>query len=113
MATIKNRLHQSKITNNCPECYNADGLEFIFSQEVNDNFFMVQPKDALIVSLHCDTCNTDIYPVSYTDDIELVYDYQRKLAEGKKQKFSLKTWAYIFIAFDVLIVGGIIYYTLQ
>lgn len=113
MATIKNILHQSKITNNCPECYNADGLEFIFSQEVNENLFMVQPKDVLIESLHCHTCHTDIYPVSWTDDIERVYNYHRKLAEGKKQSFSLKTWAYAFIAIDVLIVCGIVYYALR
>jgi len=113
MATIKNQLHQAQVINNCPECYNAEGLEFTFSQIVNENIFFSQPQPLLEETLLCKTCKNDIYPVSWTDDIERVHAYHEKIAMSKKQGFKLKTPAYVFIAVDVLLLCAILYYTLK
>lgn len=113
MATTKNQLHQAQVMNNCPECYNAEGLEFTFFQTIHENLFFSKPEHRLEETLHCHTCENTIYPVSWTDDIERVHTYHEKIALENKQHFSLKPAAYVFIALDVLLLCGILFYFLK
>ncbi len=103
-------LHTAKVNNNCPECYSTDGLEFIFSQEEVENKLYSKAKREVIETLHCQTCHQDIFPVNWTEDIELVYDYNLKLAKPKSSGIKLKPLAYLLILTDVLIIASIIYY---
>jgi hypothetical protein len=103
-------LHTAKINNNCPECYSTDGLEFIFSQEEVENKLYSRANKEVIEKLHCQTCDQDIYPVKWTQDIERVYDYHRKVAKPKSSRIKLKPLAYLLILTDALIIAGIIYY---
>ncbi len=103
-------LHTAKINNNCPECYSTDGLEFIFSQEEVENKLYSKANKEVVEILHCQTCDQDIYPVNWTQDIERVYDYHRKVAEPKNSGIKLKPLAYLLILTDALIIAWIIYY---
>ncbi len=103
-------LHKAQVNNNCPECYSTEGLEFIFSQEEVQNKLYSKVNKEVIETLHCHTCDQDIYPVKWTEDIEQVYDYHRKLAKPKNSGIKLKPLAYLLILTDALIITAIIYY---
>ena len=103
-------LHTAKLTNNCPECYGTDGLEFTFSQEMKENLLLQRPANHIDEALICSNCNTTIYPVSWNSDIERVRDYNRKLAKEKRLSTTIKPLFYVVIAVDLLIVAGLIYY---
>jgi len=103
-------LHKAQVNNNCPECYSAEGLEFIFSQEEVQNKLYSKANKEVIEILHCHTCDQDIYPVKWTEDIEQVFDYHRKLAKPKNSGIKLKPLAYLLILIDALIITAIIYY---
>lgn len=110
MGTTTHVLHNARATNNCPECYGNDGLEFTFSQKMVESVFMKKPDPKVTELLYCHTCNNQIYPVSWTDDIERVYKYNKKIAEEKRLPLKLKPLLYGFILLDAIIVGGLIYY---
>ena len=103
-------LHKAQVNNNCPECYSTEGLEFIFSQEEVQNKLYSKVNKEVIETLHCHTCDQDIYPVKWTEDIEQVYDYHRKLVKPKNSGIKLKPLAYLLILTDALIITAIIYY---
>lgn len=103
-------LHTAKVNNNCPECYSTDGLEFTFSQEEVENRLYSKAKKEVQEVLKCKNCDQVIYPVNWTEDIERVYDYNRKLVTPKSTGMKLKPLAYILILIDVLILAALIYY---
>ena len=105
-------LHRANVNNNCPECYSTEGLEFIFSQEEVVYKLYSKANKEVLETLHCLTCGQNIYPVNWTGDIELVYEYHRKLANPKSSGVKLKPLAYLLILADALIIAAIIYYLL-
>jgi uncharacterized protein YbaR (Trm112 family) len=110
MKKTKHILHTAKLTNNCPECYGTDGLEFTFSQEMKENILLKRPAKHIDEALVCNNCNTTVYPVSWTTDIERVHKYNRKLAEEKRLSTTIKPLFYILVIVAVILVGGLIYY---
>ncbi|MEL6809944.1 MAG: hypothetical protein AAFP76_01265 [Bacteroidota bacterium] len=110
MEKKKHILHKAQVNNNCPECYSTEGLEFTFSQEEVDHKLYSKAGKEIIETLHCNTCQQTIYPVNWTEDIERVYDYHRKLAQPKGTGLKLKPLAYILILIDALILAALIYY---
>lgn len=106
-------LHTAKLTNNCPECYGTDGLEFTFSQEMKENILLLRPEKQLEETLVCHNCNTTIYPVNWTSDIERVHDYNKKLAVEKRLSTTIKPLFYVLLIVGFLIVVGLIYYATQ
>jgi len=110
METKTHILHTAKVNNNCPECYSTDGLEFTFSQEEVDNKLYSKAKKEVLEELRCEKCDQVIYPVNWTQDIERVYDYNKKLVKPKSAGIKLKPLAYIFILIDTLILAALIYY---
>ncbi|MBX2827207.1 MAG: hypothetical protein KTR22_03555 [Flavobacteriaceae bacterium] len=110
MKTQTHLLHQSKINNNCPECYSTEGLEFSFTQEEKENKLYSRASKEIEESLYCHTCNQQIFPVKWTEDIERVYEYHKKLAKPKSSGIKLKPLAYILIISDAILIGALIYY---
>ncbi|GAA3595739.1 hypothetical protein Q4Q39_07660 [Flavivirga amylovorans] len=98
------------LTNNCPECYSKEGLRLYFKQKVIDTKFYKSITSKISHEIVCKTCNTIIYPVKWTDDIERVFEYQKKAFIPKKASTYLKKtlwWVAIiltgFIAIAVII----------
>ena len=106
-------LHEAKIANNCPECYNSNGLESTFSQIMRSNWLYNEVDPTLVANLYCNTCSNDIYPVNWTDDIERVYKYQLKIAEVEKEKSRIQLMGYLLIGAVILALIALgIYFSL-
>lgn len=105
-------LHTSQIKNNCPTCYGNDGLEFTFSQEEKENAFFKKPSSKIDELLYCHNCKTTIYPVNWTDDIELVYNYNKKIAETYRHYLQVKPLLYVLIILAVILIAAGVYFLL-
>lgn len=104
------QLHEAKVNNNCPECFSTEGLKFTFSQEEVENKFYSKANSEITTTLTCKTCHEIIYPVNWTEDIERVHNYQKKLAKPRSSVLKLKPIAYFLILLDALLIGWAIYY---
>lgn len=103
-------LHTARLNNNCPTCFATDGLELTFSQEKTENRFYEKGEKEISSKIYCHTCNHDIFPVNWTDDIERVHAYNRKLAEPMSTAMKLKPLLYFIILIDALLLAALIYY---
>ena len=97
-------LKEVQLKNNCPECYSNEGLELTFKQRFVENLFYKAITEDTIYEMHCNTCNTDIFPVRWTDDIEQVVAYQKRAVTPKSKSLKLKKAGWIFVILDVLIL---------
>lgn len=96
-------LKEVKLNNNCPECYSNEGLELTFKQKIVENVFYKAITQDTTLNLHCKTCNTDIFPIRWTENIEQVVNYQKRAVSPKPKSLKLKQAAWIFIVMDVLL----------
>lgn len=98
------------LNNNCPECYSNNGLRLTFKQKfIETKFYKSTTKD-IKSRIACKTCNTTIYPVQWTDDIERVFEYHQKAFEPKKAStyFKKQLWA-IIISVLVILLATLIF----
>ncbi|WP_299127887.1 hypothetical protein [uncultured Winogradskyella sp.] len=108
-------LKEARLSNNCPECYSTDGLEITFKQKFTENAFYKAITNDTAYDIYCYNCDTSIFPIQWTDDIERVVDYQQRSINPKPKSIKLKKLAWIIILLDlllfiivVLIIMGII-----
>lgn len=94
-----------ELNNHCPECYSKDGLQLTFKQRFVENTFYKAISKDFKHAMFCKTCNTEIFPVRWTEDIERIFEYQQKAFVAKSATFKLKklTWV-LLIAIIVLVV---------
>lgn len=104
-----NTLHTARLKNNCPTCFGTDGLEITFTQNEEENALFHKPNQKVEETLHCHNCKSTIYPVNWTEDIERVYDYNKKIAETNRQYLKVKPLFYILIIAAVIIVAAVTY----
>ncbi|TWO31366.1 hypothetical protein E1J38_013935 [Seonamhaeicola sediminis] len=97
-------LKQVSLKNNCPECYNNNGLQLSFHQKIVETKFYKSITSNVNHSLKCLVCNTTIYPVQWTDDIERVFEYQQKTIEPKKTSKYLKKASWVAILLFILLM---------
>ena len=97
-------LKEVQLNNNCPECYSSEGLELTFKQRFIENGFYKAITEDMISEMHCKTCNTDIFPVRWTNDIEQVVDYQKRAVKPKPKSLKLKQLAWILIIADAILL---------
>ncbi len=110
MSTKTHTLHTARLKNNCPTCFGTDGLEFTFTQSEKETPFFHKPDTQIEEKLYCHTCNNPIYPVNWTEDIERVFDYNKKIAETNKQYLKVKPLFYILIVLAIILVAVSIYF---
>ena len=103
-------LKEARLSNNCPECYSNDGLEITFKQKLTENIFYKAITSETSRYIYCYNCNTTIFPIRWTDDIERVIEYQQRAAQPRPKSIKLKPLAWVFIFFDLLIVTAVILY---
>jgi len=101
MGVTDRHIHQARINNNCPNCYFSGGLQFDFYQAEKENPVFRQLAREITSTLHCSKCDTRIFPVKWSVDIERVEAYHRKLAKNKTPGIYLKTVGYI-LAFGMV-----------
>ncbi len=103
-------LHTARLKNNCPTCFGPDGLEFTFSQEEKETAFFRQPEKEIKSRLYCHTCHNEIYPVNWTEDIERVFDYNKKIAETYRKYLKVKPLFYILTVVAIVLAAAVVYF---
>lgn len=108
--TTTHTIHTAKLNNNCPTCYGTEGLSLQFTQQKKENKLFEKAEKEILATLHCETCNNEIFPVNWTEDIERVHEYHKKLAKPLPTSTKLKPLFYGIIIADALLIGALIYY---
>ncbi|MDX1463190.1 MAG: hypothetical protein R3359_09045 [Marinirhabdus sp.] len=110
--TTQHTIHTARLNNNCPTCYKKDGLEFTFTQEKTSTNFYEKAGKSVDSSLYCHSCNSAIFPVNWTEDIERVYEYHYKMAQPMSTSTKIKPLGYLLIIIPIALVAAVIYYFL-
>lgn len=92
------------LKNNCPECFSKDGLRLTFKQKIKETDFYKSITSEISHEISCKMCDSIIYPVQWTDDIDRVFEYQKKAFTPKKASTYLKKGAWVLIT----LIAGLI-----
>lgn len=101
-------LKEADLTNNCPECFNQD-MKLTFQQKHKFGKLYDRTTSEVSHKLKCNKCNSTIYPVNWTDDIERTFNYYQKMVSPKKASIRFTSLFYILIVSLIVIIGAIIY----
>ncbi|WP_290696798.1 hypothetical protein [Lacinutrix sp.] len=101
---------QVSLNNNCPECFSKKGLELAFKQNFIETKFYRSITQDISTEMYCNICDSNIYPINWTEDIERVYDYQMKAFEPKKasKKYKPLFWIITGVVATVVITGAVL-----
>lgn len=102
-------IKEVRLNNHCPECYSNEDLILTLNQTfVENGFFRAFTKNTTH-SLSCNKCNTEIFPIRWTDNIEQVVDYHIKATTLKPKSLKLKKLAWGLITIVIVIVIGAVF----
>lgn len=96
------------LNNNCPECYSKEGLRLTFRQKIKETKLYKSITSEISHEIVCNTCESIIYPVQWTDDIDRVFEYQKKAFTPKKSSTFLKKTSWIIISGVIILVAIIL-----
>lgn len=105
-------IKEADLTNNCPECFNQE-LALQFFQKHRYSKFYHQVTGEVSHKLTCKTCGSQIFPVSWTADIERSFGYFQKMVEPEKKATHFTLLFYVLILLLVAVVGAAIYMVLE
>lgn len=95
---------KTQLNSNCPECYSTDGLTLIFSYKNEKTKLFERANGEIQSTMFCTNCDTIIYPSRWTDDIERVFEYNKKLAQPPKTFFKFMPLSLILL-FAIVAAG--------
>lgn len=101
-------IKQADITNNCPECFNQDMTLFFYQKHLHSRFYHKITSE-IQHRIKCNRCDSVIYPVNWTDDIERSFEYYQKTVQPQKAKTSFSIWFYS-IWIGLIVITALIYY---
>lgn len=105
-------IKEATITNNCPKCFNRELKLTFYQRHTYGRFFDRTTKD-ISHEIKCTKCNSLIYPVDWTEDIERVYQYYQKMATADKASIRFTTLFYILALILIAIIAGAVYTFIQ
>ena len=97
MNITKKVFQEATLSSNCPECYSTNSLLYTVSQEERNTPLFYRLTDNLSETIVCQKCDTTIYPVRYTDDIERVKAFYLRSMGTPQARFRLKGLSYVLI----------------
>jgi len=97
------------LNNNCPECYSKNGLHLTFKQKIKETKFYKSITSEISHEITCKTCNSVIYPVQWTDDIDRVFEYQKKAFTPKNKSTYLKRTSWIAISTFLVLIALVLF----
>jgi len=104
-------IKEMELSNNCPECFNQD-LKLTFYQKHRYGKLFHRVTSIVTNQIICQKCGSDIYPAKWTDDIERIFDYYKKMAVPEKSSLKFTGLFYGLMAIIVVLIGvGIYLYT--
>ncbi len=81
-----------------------------FKQKRLKSKLLIKTKGNVIESINCNTCENQIFPGQWTQDIERVYEYHRKTISSTPSSIRFTGLFYLLIVVMLLIAGtGYIY----
>lgn len=101
-------IKEADLTNNCPECFNQE-LKLSFYQKHSYGKFIHKTTNEITSEIKCKKCYTLIYPVTWTPDIERVFEYYQKMASPKKTAVKFTSLFYIIILVLIALVAAGVY----
>ena len=101
-------IKEADITNNCPECFNQD-MKLGFYQKHTYGRFFHRITNKVTHQIKCHKCNSIIYPVNWSTDIERIVDYYQKMVEPKKASVKFTTLFYITVFLLIALVATFVY----
>ncbi len=105
-------IKEADITNNCPECYNQE-LKLTFYQKHTYGAFYHRTTNEVTHEIRCKKCNSVIYPVNWTPDIERVFDYYNKLVSPDRASVRFTMLFFIILALMLCLVATAVYFLVQ
>ncbi len=107
MAKIKMEvIKEADLTNNCPECFNQE-LKISFYQKHFYGKFVHKTTNEVTSEIKCKKCYTLIYPVTWTPDIERVFEYYQKTAIPKRASVKFTSLFYILVSVLLTAAAGV------
>lgn len=105
-------IKEADITNNCPECFNQE-LKLTFYQKHTYGAFYHRTTNEVTHEIKCKKCNSIIYPVNWTPDIERVFDYYNKLVSPDRASVRFTMLFFIILALMLCLVAAAVYFFVQ
>lgn len=105
-------IQEADLTNNCPVCYNQN-LHLKFFQKHTYGKLFHRVTGDISHEIQCRKCDSVIYPVQWTEDIERSFDYYNKLVEPSRKKVRFTTFFYVLIVLLISLVSAVVYIMLQ
>ena len=97
------------LKNNCPECFSKDGLRLTFKQKIKETKYYKSVTSEISHEISCDICKSAIYPVQWTDDIDRVFEYQKKAFTPNKPSTYLKQLSWIALGITTAVIILIVF----
>ena len=98
-------IKEANITNNCPECFNQD-MKLTFYQKHKYGRFVERTTSEVTNQIKCNKCSSIIYPISWTKDIERIFEYNEKMVSPEKASVKFTQFTYILV-FVLIALAGI------
>ena len=105
-------IQEADITNNCPECFNQE-LKITFYQKHTFNALYHRPTGVVTHEIKCKKCNSIIYPVNWTPDIERVFDYYNKLVKPDRPAVRFTMMFFVILVLMLCLVAAGVYFYLE
>ena len=113
MAQIKLEvIKEADLTNNCPECFNQD-IKLSFYQKHTYSRLFHKTTGEVSHQIKCNKCNSIIYPVKWTQDIERIFDYYQKMVVPQKKSIRFTTLFFVLMLILIALIGGAVYAYLE
>ncbi|MDO6818381.1 hypothetical protein [Zobellia sp. 1_MG-2023] len=105
-------IKEADLTNNCPECFNQD-LKLSFYQKHKAGKLFNSITNEVTSKIVCNKCGTDIYPVSWTDDIERSFKYYEKMVIPDRSTITFTSLFWILSLLLIAVVAAGVYFLIQ
>ena len=97
-------LKEANITNNCPECFNQD-MKITFKQKHKYGKLYDRTTSEVTHTIRCNKCDSIIYPVNWTEDIERIFNYYQKMVTPEKSIIRFTPLFYILLVSLLVLIG--------
>lgn len=98
----------ANLANNCPECFNQD-LNLSFYQKHTYGLFFHKTTAEVSNKMVCNKCISNIYPISWTQDIERMFHYYQKTVVPEQKSSKGTVFFYVLLLFLIALVATSIY----
>jgi len=101
-------IKEASLTNNCPECFNQDMTLSFYQKHLLSKFYN-RTTSEISHAITCNKCNSKVYPVLWTEDIERSFEYFQKMVSPEPTSLKFTKFFYLILV-SVVILGVVTYY---